>query len=258
MKILVIIKQTFDTEAQIQLQDGRIQGEGVKKILNPYDEYAVEEAVQLKEKNGGEVIALGIGDAEFDGTLRHVLAMGCDRAVVLDDPALLSADARGQAAALAAAIRPLEPELLLCGYTMIDCGDGEVNIRLAELLGLGQVMAVSRLELEDGQVTAASEQEGGRLVASGRLPLLIGVDKGINEPRYPGMKSIMQGRKKAKAARHLSLADLGLSQEELQPVCRIQETFLPARRSAGTVLTGEAPEMARRLAELLHGEAKVI
>ena len=71
MKILVIIKQTFDTEAQIQLQDGRIQGEGVKKILNPYDEYAVEEAVQLKEKNGGEVIALGIGDAEFDGTLRH-------------------------------------------------------------------------------------------------------------------------------------------------------------------------------------------
>ena len=113
MKILVIMKQTFDTEAQIVLKDGKIEAEGVKQILNPYDEYAVEEAVQLKEKNGGEVIAVGIGDAAFEGTLRHVLAMGCDRAVVLDDPALQAADARGQAAALAAASSSGVQDLLI-------------------------------------------------------------------------------------------------------------------------------------------------
>ncbi len=258
MKILVIMKQTFDTEAQIVLKDGKIEAEGVKQILNPYDEYAVEEAVQLKEKNGGEVIAVGIGDAAFEGTLRHVLAMGCDRAVVLDDPALQAADARGQAAALAAAIRPLEADLLLCGYTMIDCGDGEVNIRLAALLGMGEVMAVSQLTLEGSTITAVSEQEGGRLVVAGELPLLIGVDKGINEPRYPGMKNIMQGRKKAKAALHLSAEKLGLSPESLQPVCQVKEVFLPAKRSAGTILTGEAGPAARKLAALLHGEAKVV
>ena len=132
MDIVVLVKQTFDTEAKIELAGDAIVSDGVKKILNPYDEYAVEEAVRLKEKNGGTVTAVGIGGKEFEDVLRHVLAMGCDASVVIDDPAVLAADAAGRAAALAAAVRKLPYDLILCGQTVIDSGTGEVAVRVAE------------------------------------------------------------------------------------------------------------------------------
>lgn len=253
MKILAVIKQVFDTEAKIELKDGAIVSGGVKKILNPYDEYAVEEAVQLKEKYGGDVVAVAIGAPEIDGTLRHVLAMGCDDAILINDPALETADAAARAKALAAAIKPLEYDLILCGYQMIDCGDGEVPARLAELLGLGEIMAVDELTIDGTSVTAKSEQESGSLVVTGTLPLLIGVDKGLNEPRYPGMKSIMQARKKLKNIQKKSLADLGLSAADIAPVVKLQSVELPPKKAAGKLLKTPA-----ELAELLHTEAKVV
>lgn len=257
MKILVIIKQTFDTEAKIAIKDGAIDGSDVKQILNPYDEYAVEEAVQLKEKNGGEVVAVGISAADFDATLRHVLAMGCDDAVIIDDPAVINADAAGRAEALAAAVKLQEYDLLLCGYTMIDCGDGEVVSRLAQLLGLGQIMTVNALEITDGKAAAKCDFDTGALAVEGDLPLLIGVDKGINEPRYPGMKSIMQGRKKAKKAKKMTLADLGLAASA--PKVKTIEYTLPPARGEGKILSGKpVTAMAAELVGLLHSEAKIV
>ncbi|MDY6298557.1 MAG: electron transfer flavoprotein subunit beta/FixA family protein [Selenomonadaceae bacterium] len=259
MDIVVLVKQTFDTEAKIELAGDAIVSDGVKKILNPYDEYAVEEAVRLKEKNGGTVTAVGIGGKEFEDVLRHVLAMGCDASVVIDDPAVLAADAAGRAAALAAAVRKLPYDLILCGQTVIDSGTGEVAVRVAEKLGLGEVMTVSKLTLDGDGVTAEREMDGSHITLTGKLPLLLGVDKGINEPRYPGMKSIMQGRKKAKNAQHLDAAALGLSAEDLSPVTQVLGYELPARERIGKIFADEAaPAMVAELAGALHTEAKVI
>lgn len=259
MKILVIIKQTFDTEAKINIENEMIADKDVKKILNPYDEYAVEEAVQLKEANGGEVIAVGIGDPDFEGTLRHVLAMGCDDAIIIDDPAMLSADPSERAKALANTIKKQDYDLIICGYTMIDCGDGEVNNRLAQLLGLGQVMTVNNLNLESETVIAKCDFDTDSLVVEGKLPLMIGVDKGINEPRYPGMKSIMQGRKKSKKAKRVSLSDLGLETKDMQIKVKDVEFTLPEKRNQGKILHDDSVDnMVSELVSLLHTEAKVV
>lgn len=259
MNIVVLVKQTFDTEAKIELADGAIVEDGVKKILNPYDEYAVEEAVRIKEKAGGTVTAIGIGGKEFGDVLRHVLAMGCDESIVIDDPAVLSGDAAVRAAALASVVKKVPYDLILCGQTMIDSGNGEVAIRVAERLGIGEMMAVAKLSIDGDTVTAEREMDGSHVTISGKLPLLVGVDKGINEPRYPGMKSIMQGRKKAKNAQYVNGAALELAPEQMQPLTEVLGYELPAKDRIGKIFADKkAEEMADELANALHAEAKVI
>lgn len=254
MNTVVLVKQTFDTEARIVISNGAIDDTGVSLVMNPFDEYAVEEAIQIKERLGeGEIVAVSLGSAKAQTALRSALAMGADRALLLTDE-LFEGDEATAAAALAQAISGLEYDLILAGNITIDNQSAQVASRIAVLLGIPVVTAVVKLELADGKAICQREIEGGVEVIEAKLPAVIATKKGINEPRYPSMPNIMKSKKKE--LKTVSAADIGFAgcpalTEELQ-------VMLPPARSAGKVLTGEAAETAVELVNLLKNEAKVI
>ena len=257
MKIAVLLKQTFDTEAKVTIDsNGQISRQGVSLIINPYDEYAVEEALRLKEKNSGEVTVISAGAPEAQDALRQALAMGADKAVLVTGEVLTGGDEYTAAVALARALGTLEFDLVLAGWRAIDDGSSQVAVRVAELLGLPQVNVVTKLEVEGGKVTATREMEGGSEVVEVPLPAVITAQKGLNEPRYPSMKGIMQAKKKP--MQKLSLADIGLGDAQAAPKVRAMSYFLPSPRAAGKAIPGEAPDAARELCRLLREEAKII
>jgi electron transfer flavoprotein beta subunit len=257
MKIAVLVKQTFDTEAKISIDsNGQISRQGVSLIINPYDEYAIEEALRLKEKNGGEVTVISAGAPEAQDALRQALAMGADKAVLITDDGLAGGDEYTSAVVLAKAIGSMEFDLVLAGWRSIDDGSSQVAPRVAELLGLPQVNVVIKLEVEGGKATATREIEGGSEVVEVPLPAVITAQKGLNEPRYPSMKGIMQAKKKP--MQKLSLAELGLDAAQVSPKVKAMSYFLPSPRAAGKIVPGEAADAARELCRLLREEAKII
>jgi electron transfer flavoprotein beta subunit len=257
MNIVVLLKQTFDTEAKIALDaGGQINRQGVSLIINPYDEFAVEEALRLKEKNGGEVTVVSAGPPEAQDALRQALAMGADKAVHITDPALDGADEYTAAAVLAKALEGLQCDLVLAGWRAVDDGSAQVAVRVAEILGLPQVNVVTRLEVADGKAVATRDIEGGSEVVEVPLPAVITAQKGLNEPRYPSMKGIMQAKKKP--MQKLSLGDLGLDAGQAAPKVKALSYSLPSARSAGKIVPGEVAEAACELARLLREEAKII
>lgn len=257
MKIAVLIKQTFDTEAKILIDaNGRISRQGVSLIMNPYDEYAVEEALRLKEKNGGEVTVVSAGAPEVQDALRQALAMGSDKAVLVTDPSLADGDEFTAAVVLAKVLSTLEYDLILAGWRAIDDGSAQVGVRVADLLGLPQVNVVTKLEVADGKALATREIEGGSEVVEVPLPAVITAQKGLNEPRYPSMKGIMQAKKKP--MQKLSLGDLGLDAAQTGAKVKAKAYFLPSVRAAGKIVPGEVPEAARELVRLLREDAKII
>lgn len=249
LNIVTLCKQVFDTEAQIQIKDGKIDSTNVNLILNPYDEFGVEEALKLKEKEGGEVIVLSLGSATPEAT-RQALAMGADRAISVEDPSLDGADAHVVAQALAKALEGVEYDLILGGMVAIDDNGCQVNSRLAEILGIPQVNAVQKLEIADGKAICERQGEGATEIIEVPLPAIIGATKGLNEPRYPSLKGIMKAKKK-------ELKQVGVSGLDA-PFTEIVEYSLPKAREAGKVLEGEPEETAKELVKLLHEEAKVI
>lgn len=260
MNIVVCVKQTFDTEAKIALtSDGKIDSTGVNLIMNPYDEFAVEEALRIKEKVGGEVTLVSLGAKQAVDTIRQGLAMGADKAVLVNDPAMESADAHGVAAALAAAIKQLNPDLVLCGWLAIDDGASQVAGRVAEILDLPWVNVVTKIEIADGKAVAEREAEGQTEVIEVALPAVITAQKGLNEPRYPSLKGIMQAKKKE--LKEVTLADIGLDAASVGAQAsqvKILSYSLPEARKAGKKLEGEPADTARELVRLLREEAKVI
>jgi len=259
MNIVVLMKQTFDTEAKITLTgDGKINREGVSLIINPYDEFAIEEALRIKEKKGqGEVVLLSAGREEVQESIRQGLAMGADRAVLINDPVLEEGDEFTAAVVLAKALSEMEYDLILGGWRAIDDGSAQVGGRVAEILGLPQVNMVTKIEeIGEGSITAVREIEGGSETVEVPLPAVLLAQKGLNEPRYPTMKGIMKARKKKLDKK--TLVDLGLSAEEVQAKVRALEYSLPKPRQAGRIIEGEPPEAAKELVRLLREEAKVV
>lgn len=255
MKIAVCLKQTFDTEAKIKLTgDGQIDSTGVNLIINPYDEFAVEEALRIKEKLGGEVVVVSVGPAQVQESIRQALAMGADRAVLVSDPAIVPADHSQVAAVLAKVLQSESPDLILTGWVAIDDNAAQVPGRLAEKLNLPQVNMAVKIEIGDGKATVAREAEGATEIVEVPLPAIITAQKGLNEPRYPSLKGIMQAKKKE--LKTLTAADLGV--ELGTPQVRILQYSLPPARQAGKKIEGEPAEAARELARLLREEAKVI
>jgi electron transfer flavoprotein beta subunit len=266
MKIVVIVKEVPDTEAQITLKDGLPDLGGVSMVLNPYDEYAVEEALrQAEAAPGSTVTAVMIGSEASRKNLTNVLALGADDAVLISDPALQYAGGFGidglQAAQLLkAAIAPLAPELILAGRQGVDYDWGLCAIALAQLMGVAHVGLAGKLELSAGSFRAESEGDEGRLITEGALPAVITVDKGINEPRYANLKGIMAAKKKTIAEK--SLGDLGLDAAGVgagASAVRMQSCEFPPKRQGGRVIDGAtAQEKAAELVRLLREEAKVI
>lgn len=256
MKILVCLKQTFDTEAKITLDsNGKIESKGVSMIMNPYDEYAVEEALRIKEKGEGEVTVISVGGKQTQDALRQALAMGADKAVLVNagDAEL---DEFSTATILAKTIAGLEYDLILGGFRAIDDGSAQVVGRVAEILDIPVVNVVTKLELDGGKAIATREIEGGNEVVEVTLPAAITAQKGLNEPRYPSMKGIMKAKKKPMDKKEL--ADLGLAENDFAAKVKAISFSLPEARQAGKIIPGEAAEAAVELAKLLREEAKVI
>ena len=250
MKIAVFLKRVPDTESRIKIAaDGKsIDEGGVKFVLNPYDEYAIEEALQLKEKAGnGEVVAIALGSSASQETIRTALAMGADRGVLLETNAV-SVDPLPVAKIIAAELTGGEYDLILFGKVAIDDYNHAVGTIVAELLGIPSVSAIGHLQIEGNSGTAEREIEGGLEVVEFSLPAVLTADKGLNEPRYPALRGIMMAKKKPLEVKNVELDDGGL---------RVVGLSLPPARPAGRIV-GEGAAAVPALVEALHTEAKVI
>src|SRR5437870_8217469 len=233
MKIAVCIKRVPDSETRVKIaSDGKSLDEaGVKFILNPYDEFAVEEALRRKEKAGaGEVVIVSVGPAAAQETIRTALAMGADRGILLQTDKI-PADGLEVARALAAEVKDSGYDLILFGKMAIDDYNHQVGPMVAELLDLPCVTAIAHLEIAGGKGTAEREIEGGVEVVEFPLPAVLTTDKGLNEPRYPALKGIMAAKKKPLEIKTVSLGSGGLDILALTP---------PPERKEGKIV-GEGP-----------------
>ena len=257
MKIFVCIKQVPDTESKIKVgaNGTSIDTAGIKWILNPYDEFAVEEAIRFKEKNAGSTVTVvTAGPDRAVEALRTALAMGCDEAIHVALPE--TADSYLAAKALAKAIEKNGPaHLVFTGKQAIDDDAAQVHQALAEFLGLPSVTVVVRAQYGANSVTAEREIEGGAIekyeVAT---PCVIAAQKGMNEPRYASLPNIMKAKKKE--VKKFALGDLGLSEGDVK--IAYSNVTLPAERSACKMIPGDAATIAKEIVRILHSEAKVI
>ncbi|MTV50749.1 electron transfer flavoprotein subunit beta [Heliobacillus mobilis] len=252
MKIAVLIKQTFDTEAKIVVKEGKVDPSGVNVIINPYDEFAIEEALRIKEKVGGEVVVFSAGSDKVTESLRKALAMGADRAVRVELDGV-AVDEGVVAEALAKALGEGNFDLVLTGWLAIDDRSAQVGVRVAEILNLSQINMVTQLELADGKLTGSREIEGGMEVVEVPLPALITAQRGLNEPRYPSMKGIMQAKKKE--LKVVNASDLNIS---AQPKVEVKDVFLPKAKEAGKIYKDDMAAAVSALVKALREEAKVI
>jgi electron transfer flavoprotein beta subunit len=249
LKIAVCLKRVPDTTAKIAIApDGKsIDESGIKFVPNPYDEFALEEAIKLKEAAGtGETTVIGLGPDATAETLRSALAMGIDKAVLLQSSG--SPDGYEVAKALAAELNSGGYDLILFGKMAVDDYNHQVGTMVAELLELPCISTIAHLKVANGQVEADREIEGGMEVVTCSLPAVLTCDKGLNNPRLPSLKGIMAAKKKPLETRP---ASLGTGTVELVGLS------LPPERAAGKIV-GEGPDAVTTLITLLRSEAKVL
>lgn len=255
MHVVVLLKQTFDTEEKIVINEGKVEEDGVKFVINPYDEYAVEEALRLKEAHGGTVTVVSAGPERAAEALRTALAMGADEAVRIATEAI-DTDEYGISRLLAAFLQTQNFDLILGGNFSVDNGAGQVAVRLAKLLTLPHVSSITQLSVNGERATAVRDAEGDAETLEVALPAVMTAQQGLNEPRYPSLPGIMKAKKKP--FRELTLTDLGLSESEIAPQTQRLGLSLPPARQAGKLLAGSPAEQAVELVRLLRTEAKVI
>jgi len=260
MNMLVFVKRVPDTESRIRIQHETksVAEDGLNFVVSPYDEYAVEEALRLKEAKGGTVRVVSVGRDEAVTVLRKTLAMGADEACLVKDDAPESYDGLRTARIIARAVerRFGGADLLLFGKQSVGADNSQVPAMVAELLGLPQATVVTKLEVSDGAATAFREIEGGIEKVALTLPAVVTAQKGLNEPRYETLKGIMAAKKKDVPV--VTLQDLGLGPDELRSRVTVAGLDVPAARQAGKVLQGDPAEAAREVVRLLREEAKVI
>jgi electron transfer flavoprotein beta subunit len=248
MKIIVCINHVPDTEAKIKIgADGKtIDKAGINFMLSPYDEFAIEAALRLKEKFGGETLAMSLGGDVHKETLRKALAMGVEKAVLLKDETPRDSDSIARA--LAEEIRGMNADCVLFGKQSIDYSGEMVPALVAEHLGFPSVSCIVKLDVQDKAVVCEREIEGGHEVVATGFPVVLSTQKGLNEPRYPSLKGIMGAKTKPI--------------EERQPkafpaLVEVIAMSKPPAKQAGKIVGTDA-SAAAELVRLLHEEAKVI
>lgn len=258
MEILVLLKQVPATESMIAVADDgiSIKTDGIKYVMNPYDELAVEEALQVREAQGGTVTIVTVGPAKAVEAMRTGLAMGADKGVLVD-PGDLQCDALATAKLLAAAIKQMPYDLIFAGHRAVDDDNFQVATAVAELLGIANISMVIKQEICDGKIRCMCTVEGGTKEVEAPLPALVAAQRGLNDPRYASLPGIMKAKKKPVETK--TVADLGLDPGELQPMVQIKALRVPQERSGGRVIEGDSvPAKVAELAKALHEEAKVI
>jgi len=261
MKIIVCVKQTLDTNASIDIKDEAVHAPNAARIMNPYDEFAVEEAVRIKEKKADtEIILITLGGESSREVLKTGLAMGADRAIHILDPGLDDFNGLAISGKLAEVIKDLEFDLVLCGRQTVDQDRAQVGPALSALLGIPVIAVVTQLDFEEefSKVVATRQIEGGSEQIESSLPLLATCQKGLNTPRLPSLKGIMAARKKE--VREISSADLAGLQSGVanDAQARIVDISLPPERKSAIMLEGDASDMARELARTLRDKEKVL
>jgi electron transfer flavoprotein beta subunit len=263
VEIVVLLKQVPDTETSIQIgnDETSIKIDDVKWVINPYDEYAVEEALRIKEsQGGGTVTILTVGQDRAVESIRTALAMGADEGVLIDDPAIEGSDGLGIAKVLAAALKEIPHDIIVAGMRAVDDDGYLVPAAVAEFLGIPQVSMVTKQEIADGKIRCERTVEGGTVVVEAELPALFTTQKGINEPRYASLPGIMKAKKKKLEKK--TLADTGLDANDVgqeAAKCKITQLSFPPERKPGKIVGGEtAEEKAAELIRLLREEAKVL
>jgi electron transfer flavoprotein beta subunit len=248
LKIAVAIKYVPDTETRVRIgAEGKsINPEGVTFVVNPYDEFALEEALRIKEARGGEVTVITLGGEECAKGLRTGLAMGADNAIHLKSE--MAFDALSSARILAGGLKEGGWDLILTGMKAVDDDGGAVGGMLAEFLGLPCVTMITKLELSEGKAVARRESEYGMEIIETPLPAVFTAHKGLNEPRYPSLKGIMAAKKKP-------ITDLTVN--ETESGIEVLEMKYPPERAEGRIV-GEGVEAVPELVRLLREEAKVL
>ncbi|MEW5908686.1 MAG: electron transfer flavoprotein subunit beta/FixA family protein [Thermodesulfobacteriota bacterium] len=262
MEIVVLVKQVPDTESLIQIAgDGiSIKTDDLKWVVNPYDEFAVEEALRIKEAKGGTVTIISMGPAKTVEAIRTALAMGADKGIHISDPAAEGSDSLGIAKLLAAAVKKIPFDLIIAGMRAVDGDNYQVASGVAELLGIPQITQVIKQEISDKKIRCHQVVEGGIAVVEADLPVLFTAQRGLNEPRYASLPGIMKAKKKLLETK--TAADLGVDPQVVGTKNRkvkITSLKLPPARKSVTMIKGEDPaNLAADLIKKLHEEAKVI
>lgn len=247
MKIIVCVKDVPDTESNIRIaHDGKgIEEESVTFILNPYDEFAVEEALRIKESNGGEVTALTVGLQSSERVLRACFGLGVDHGILMRDDNFTN-DPFITASTLASYLRNISFDILLFGKKGVDLNYGQVGVMVSEILGIPSVSAITKLELRESKVLCYREAEGNLEKLEVPLPAAFTAEKGLNEPRYPSLKLKMLAKKKEIQVVEVQKIDSRIS---------IVKIEYPPKRPEGKIIK-DSPEAASKLVDFLHNEAK--
>ncbi|WP_340084933.1 electron transfer flavoprotein subunit beta/FixA family protein [Siminovitchia sp. FSL H7-0308] len=250
MNIFVLMKRTFDTEEKITISNGQIDEEGAEFIINPYDEYAIEEAIRVRDDHGGEVTVVTVGDEGAEKQLRTALAMGADKAALINiEDDLDEYDQTTVAHILGEYLKDKDPDLILAGNVAIDGGSGQVGPRVADILDIPYVTTITKLEIEGENVKIVRDVEGDSETIEASLPLLVTAQQGLNDPRYPSLPGIMKAKKKP--LEELELDDLDLDEDDVAAKTKTVEIFLPPQKEAGRILEGDISDQVKELAGLL-------
>lgn len=258
MEILVLLKQVPATESMIAIADDgvTIKTDGLKYVINPYDELAVEEALKIREAQGGTVTIVTAGPAKATEAIRTALAMGADKGVLVD-PGDIPCDGLSVAKILAAAVKEMPCDLIIAGHRAVDDDNFQVGPAVAELLGMPNISMVIKEEIADGKITCTCTVEGGTKDVEAQLPALISTQRGLNEPRYASLPGIMKAKKKPLETK--SLADLGLDADGLAAKAVIKALRKQAERQGGKIIEGDSVQAkVAELVKALHEDAKVI
>ncbi|MDD2751562.1 MAG: electron transfer flavoprotein subunit beta/FixA family protein [Candidatus Omnitrophica bacterium] len=258
MNIIVCIKQVPETtEVRINPETNTLIREGVKSIINPFDMYAIEEAIRLKEKFGGKITVISMGPPQADAALREAISLGADEGVLVCDRAFAGSDTWATSFTLSQAIKKLgEFDLIICGKQASDGDTAQVGPGISTHLDIPQVTYVKKIEeVKDNLMRVERMLEEGYEVIETPLPALLTVVKEINEPRLPSLKGLM--RAKAAKITLLTQKELNLDSQSIG-LCgsptQVVKIFTPPQRTGGQMLQGEVPEIAEQLVKLLKGE----
>jgi electron transfer flavoprotein beta subunit len=262
LDIIVCVKhvpETAEAELKIDASGKALEKTGLVFDINEWDDYALEEAVRLKEKVGGTVTAITVGTADSDSTLRKCLARGADKAIRLTDPKFEGSDGYAIARILHSAIRNLHFDLILTGLQAGDDGSAAVGPILAEMLGIPHITMVKKIELGTGVAKANRELEGGlEEVVEVKLPALVAVSTGINEPRYVSIMGIRKAMQKE--VKVMSLADTGLTENDVGPTgswIKIEKMYAPPIEKQAEFLWGNPDEVAAKVAEIIKSRGLI-
>lgn len=260
MEIIVLLKQVPATESLIAVADDgmSVKTDDVKWIINPYDEFAVEEALKIKEEFSGSVTILSVGTEKTVEAIRTALAMGADRGILIRHSEKDCNDSFAVAQILAATLKEMPYDLIIAGQRAVDGDNYQVGPATAELLDIPHISLIIHQEIVDSKILCHSTVEGGTVVIEAPLPALITTQRGLNEPRYASLPGIMKAKKKPIDIK--TIEDLKNGTDlDLQPLIKIISMTPPPERKSGMMITGDsAQEKAAELVRLLHEEARVL